>query len=160
MQGLNATALELCELHDELAACQSSDWVRRPDLEAEAGKRDIASRNTVHKWCKELVKLGYWEGKRGGRFGAWKHRKLRDPNEEPVTLPTPDELASRCEDSDSPSSVNSDWEASEDPQNDGQNPSQSPDWEELDPDGGESTGQRATVPAEHVLRGTESLKKG
>lgn len=113
MQGLNETALKLCELHDELAANPPSDWVRRPELEEEADKRDIASRNTVHKWCKELVKLGYWEGKRSGRYGAWKHRKLRDPNEEPVALPTPSELASRFAEAEGPSASDFDWETSE-----------------------------------------------
>lgn len=150
MQGLNETALELCKLHNELVGGQGEGWVRRPDLEAEAGTRNIASRNTVHKWCKELVRLGYWQGRRAGRYGAWEHRKLRDPNEEPVTLPTPDELAARCEEAEGPLSVDIDWEASEDPQEDGEKSSQPPNWEGLDPEEKPSDDGRASVPAAWV----------
>lgn len=91
MTGINETARELAELHDELVAGQASPWLRRPDLEEEAGARDIASRNSVHKWCKRLAQLGVWEGRReAGK--AWEHRRIRDVVEEPIPLPTPEEL--------------------------------------------------------------------
>ena len=92
IQGLTPTALELCQLHDELAASVSDGWVKRADLENEAGSRGIASQNTVHDWCKQLAKLGYWQGEIRGQFRAWYHRKIRDPNEEPVLLPRPEDL--------------------------------------------------------------------
>lgn len=150
MQGLNKTALELCELHERLAADQSKEWVRRPDLEDEAGKRGVASRNTVHKWCKELVKQGYWQGRRAGRYGAWEHRKLRDPNEEPVTLPTPDELAARWDGADSPSSVDLGWEPSEDAREDREKSSQPRNWKGLDPEEESGSSGRSTVSAAWV----------
>lgn len=91
MTGLNETAQKLAELHDELVEGQAGPWLRRPDLEEEAGARDIASANTVHKWAKRLTELGVWEGQRkAGR--AWEHRRLRDVVEVPIPLPTPEDL--------------------------------------------------------------------
>lgn len=91
MTGINETARKLAELHDELVGTQPGEWVRRPDLEKEAGARNIASRNSVHKWCKRLAQLGIWEGRReAGK--AWEHRRIRDVVEEPIPLPTPEEL--------------------------------------------------------------------
>ena len=90
MQGLNAIALQLSDLRDELAQ-RGSGWVKRIDLETEAGKRRIATRNTVHKWCKQLYDLGYWDG-RHEYNGGWEYLKLRDPREEPVVLPRPEDL--------------------------------------------------------------------
>lgn len=92
VQGLNPRALALCELHEELASETSNGWVKRSDLEKEARARDIASRNTVHKWCKRLAELGYWEGRTRDPHRAWHHRSIRDPSEEPVLLPRPEEL--------------------------------------------------------------------
>ena len=92
IQGLTPTALELCELHDEAAATGGDGWVKRKELEREAGIRDIASPNTVRKWCKQLSELGYWQGEPRGPFNAWYHRKLRDPKDEPVLLPRPEDL--------------------------------------------------------------------
>lgn len=92
MTGINEVARKLCELHDELVADRATAWLRRPDLEEAAGERDIASRNTVHKWCKRLSDLGVWEGRReAGK--AWEHRRLRDVVEEPIPLPTPEEIS-------------------------------------------------------------------
>lgn len=91
MTGINETARELAELHDELVEAQHGEWLRRPELEKEAGDRGIASRNTVHKWAKRLVELGVWEGRReAGK--AWEHRRIRDVVEEPIPLPKADEL--------------------------------------------------------------------
>lgn len=150
MQGLNETALELCALHDELAGEQSSSWVRRPELETLAGKRGVASRNTVHKWCKELARLGYWQGRRSGRFGAWEHKKLRDPQDEPVSLPTPSELREMVAAADGAPSLEIDWEASENPRNDRKRSSHPPDWEELGPGDENDKAGTVNVPSDLV----------
>ena len=92
IQGLTPTALELCELHDEAAATGGDGWVMRKELEREAGIHGIASPNTVRKWCKQLSELGYWQGETRGPFNAWHHRKLRDPKDESVLLPRPEDL--------------------------------------------------------------------
>lgn len=92
MTGINETARQLAALHDELVADQAGPWLRRPDLEKEAGARDIASANTVHRWAKRLAELGVWEGRReAGK--AWEHRRIRDVVEEPIPLPEPEKIA-------------------------------------------------------------------
>jgi len=91
MSGLTEKALQLCDLHEELAAKKQGGWVDRVELEHEALTRKVASKNTVHNWCKRLSELGIWEGKNDS--GRWQHRKVRDAHEEPLALPTPRELA-------------------------------------------------------------------
>jgi len=91
MSGLTDKALQLSDLHEELAAKKPGGWVYRADLEHEALTRKVASKNTVHDWCKRLSNLGIWDGEKD--HGRWRHRKIRDPRDEPISLPTPSELA-------------------------------------------------------------------
>jgi hypothetical protein len=90
MSGLNKTALALCDLHDQMVSESKSEWVFRIDLEREATRLRIGSPNTVHDWCRKLCELGVWQGEVD--FRRWKHRKIRDPREEPVALPKPTEV--------------------------------------------------------------------
>lgn len=92
MSGITDKALRLFELHEELAADDAEGWVYRPDLEREAlGRGVVGSKNTVHGWCRQFSNLLVWEGVMDR--GRWKHRTLRDPREEPLTLPSAEELA-------------------------------------------------------------------
>ncbi|MEN8184960.1 MAG: hypothetical protein ABFS46_20760, partial [Myxococcota bacterium] len=93
MTGLTEKALAICELHQELAASTGGSidgWVRRADLEREAGRRGVAVCNTVRKWSKRFVELGIWEGRRP--VGAWEYRGVRDVGAELLPLPRPEDL--------------------------------------------------------------------
>jgi len=65
-------------------------WVRRADLQHEAGRRGLASPVTVQKWSARLRDLNIWDGRKVA--GAWEHRALRDFESEAIPLPTPEEL--------------------------------------------------------------------
>jgi len=156
MNGITEKALKLFELHEELAARRddAEGWVWRVNLEREAHRHGVASKNTVHKWCKQFSRLGIFEGVPEG--GRWKHRTVRDPRDEPLALPRPDDLptASRSttgrqtpshdkEIQQSPSRVGretgpgqgaaiaTDWEARESPPDTRVNGSHPPNWEAL-----------------------------
>lgn len=88
ISGLNDTALAIFDLHNEFA--DDSGWVERIKVERAAAKRELASRNTVHVWCKRLSKEGFLEGDL--HFRKWRHRVIRDPREEPIAIPRPEEL--------------------------------------------------------------------
>jgi hypothetical protein len=90
MSGLTEIALRIADVHNELASGSSDDWVYRADLQREVHKQDVASINTVHNWCKRYSELGYWEGRL--ERGRWQHRSLRNAREEPVPIPTPNEI--------------------------------------------------------------------
>ena len=90
MVGLPDKALELCRLQKKLEEPLAQRWVRRIDLENEAGRRKMASAGTVHKWSKRLRELGFWEGEM--ERGTWRHRTLRDPEQNAIPLPTKEEL--------------------------------------------------------------------
>jgi bifunctional DNA primase/polymerase-like protein len=89
MGGIAGKAIELCRLQKELEP-KGGGWVRRIRLQNEAGRRGIASEATVQKWAERLRTMGIWEGVK--EKGAWTHRTMRDPDETPIPLPTPDEL--------------------------------------------------------------------
>ena len=91
MTGLTEKAKELCRLHNEMAADTRDGWIRRAELQHEAGLRGVASPVTVQKWCERLRDLGIWDGRKVG--GAWEHRALRDFETEAIPLPAPDDLS-------------------------------------------------------------------
>lgn len=89
MTGLGDKALAVCDLHDELAG-EVGGWVWRIDLERAATQRKLADRKTVHDWCRRLSDRGIFDGEL--QAGKWRHRRLRDPREEPIALPRPEDL--------------------------------------------------------------------
>lgn len=94
VSGLTETARGIIELHEELAEDTSDGWVKRAELEDEAGQRGVASSPTVRKWAKKLSREGIWEGEQRER-NAWWHRQVADPDSGAVNLPEPDELRER-----------------------------------------------------------------
>lgn len=96
VSGLADTAEDLIELHDELADDAPGGWVKRADLEDEAGRRGVASSPTVRKWAKKLSREGIWEGEQR-EHNAWYHRQVADPDSGAVNLPDPAGLRTRGE---------------------------------------------------------------
>jgi hypothetical protein len=87
---LSDRARDLCALLDELAGGRRDGWVMRAELEAEAHRRRVASRNTVHDWCRRLARVDIWQEERLDSEQL-RYRKLRDLTEL-FPLPHPDEL--------------------------------------------------------------------
>ena len=89
--GLSEKARQIHRLQHELEQRVVGGWLRRVDLEREAGKRSIATPATVHKWAARCRDLGIWEGRMEKR--AWEHRIIKDPEDSSIPLPTAAELA-------------------------------------------------------------------
>ena len=89
--GVSEKAHQLHRLQKELEQPMAEGWLRRVDLEREAGKRGIAASATVHTWAARFRDLGIWEGRMEKR--AWEHRIIKDPEDSSIPLPTAAELA-------------------------------------------------------------------
>jgi hypothetical protein len=91
MSGLTEKAMLIAALHGELAGDADKGWVSRAELQKEAHTRSVACEKTVREWAFRFDQMGFWEGRK--KDGRWQYRSLRDVSEEPVDLPTPDQLA-------------------------------------------------------------------
>lgn len=90
MSGLTEKAMLIAALHGELADDADKGWVSRAELQKEAHIRSVACEKTVRDWAFRFDRMGFWEGRK--KDGRWQYRSLRDVSEEPVDLPTPDQL--------------------------------------------------------------------
>lgn len=89
MSGVSPRARAIYLLLKEMAAKKPGP-VRRIDLEQEAGKCRLASRDTVHRWVRYLTDQGFVESEVVGRaITLW---PVKDPTQEPIALPAPEDL--------------------------------------------------------------------
>jgi hypothetical protein len=90
MSGFTEKAMRISKLAVEIRS--EEGWFNRSELQDAARTQGVASEKTVRNWAERFTDMGLWEARM--EKGRRQYRVLRDPEQEPIDLPTPDELVS------------------------------------------------------------------